>query len=164
MKQWLAALMMALVAAAAAQEKTAGSSSGNAFWITYWAQPRVNLFGPEEEAFYQNMKNVMFPWNEHDEPSNPSALDDAARWLKEHPNVSFYIDGYSSSRGELIYNLVLSQKRADWVKHALISRGIPENRIRFAVGWGQLYPVCLELNDDCWSKNRLVRFTYAPRL
>ena len=163
MKQWFA-LVMVLVTAATAQQRTDGSPYGNAFWVSYWAHPRMILFGPEEEAFYQNMKNVMFPWDEHDEPSNPSALDDAARWLKEHPNVRFYIDGCASSRGQLIYNLVLSQKRADWVKQALISRGIAENRIRFAVGWGQLYPVCLELDDECWSKNRQVRFTYAPSL
>jgi outer membrane protein OmpA-like peptidoglycan-associated protein len=31
-----------------------------------------------------------------------------------------------------------------------------------AVGWGQLYPVCPELTDECWSKNRLVRFLYSP--
>lgn len=105
----------------------------------------------------------IFPWNDHDEPSNPSALDDNVQWLKAHPNVRFYVDGYASSRGELIYNLNLSQRRAEWVKQTLVNRGIPEDRIVLAVGWGQLYPVCAELNDECWSKNRLVRFTYSPR-
>ena len=27
---------------------------------------------------------------------------------------------------------------------------------------GDLYPVCPETNDECWSKNRLVRFVYSP--
>lgn len=81
----------------------------------------------------------------------------------DHPSVDLDIDGYASTRGEdIVYNLRLSQRRADWVKQALISRGIPENRIRLAVGWGQLYPVCLERDDECWTKNRLVRFSYAP--
>ena len=147
-----------------AQEETASALSGNAFWVHYWAQPRVILYGTEEKAFYQNMKVVMFPWDDHSEPSNPDVLDDNARWLKEHPNVNFYIDGYASTRGEdIIYNLALSQRRAEWVKQALISRGIAENRIQLAVGWGQLYPVCLERTDECWTKNRLVRFSYVPR-
>jgi outer membrane protein OmpA-like peptidoglycan-associated protein len=63
-------------------------------------------------------------------------LDDNVQWLKNHARDRFYIDGYASSRHELIYNLALSQRRADWVKQALISKGIPENRIVLAVGWG----------------------------
>jgi OmpA family len=145
-----------------AQQGPLESSADVAFWVSYWAQPRVALFGPEERAFNENLHEIMFPWNDHDEPSNPGTLDDNVRWLKEHPNDRFYIDGYASSRGTLIYNLALSQRRADWVKQTLISKGIAENRIVLAVGWGQLYPVCPETNDECWSKNRLVRFSYAP--
>ena len=145
-----------------AQEAPLESSADVAYWVSYWAQPRVALFGPEEQAFNQNLHEIMFPWNDHDEPSNPGTLDDNVRWLKEHPSDRFYIDGYASSRGTLIYNLALSQRRADWVKQTLISKGIAENRIVLAVGWGQLYPVCPETNDECWSKNRLVRFSYAP--
>ena len=145
-----------------AQEDASESSADVAFWVAYWGRPRVVLFGPEVEAFNKNIHEIMFPWNDHDEPSNPSALDDNVQWLKDHPSDRFYIEGYASSRGELIYNLALSQRRADWVKQFLISKGIPENRVVLAVGWGQLYPVCPELNDDCWSKNRLVRFVYSP--
>ena len=145
-----------------AQQDFSESSADVAFWVAYWARPKVALFGPEEEAFNNNMHEVMFPWNDHDEPSNPSILDANVQWLKDHPSDRFYIEGYASSRGELIYNLALSQRRADWVKQALISKGIPENRIVLAVGWGQLYPVCPETNDECWTKNRLVRFSYSP--
>jgi hypothetical protein len=49
--------------------------------------------------------------------------------------VRFYIDGYTSSRGPLICNLRLSQRRADWVKDFMISRGVAENRIKIVVGW-----------------------------
>jgi len=120
------------------------------------------MFGPDEEAFNKNLQVLFFPWNDHDEPSNPAVLDSNAQWLKDHSNVRFYVDGYASSRGDLVYNLALAQRRADWVKRALISRGVAENRIKIATGWGQLYPVCPELNDECWTKNRLVRLQYAP--
>jgi outer membrane protein OmpA-like peptidoglycan-associated protein len=133
-----------------------------AFWVAYWAKPRVLIFGPEQEAFDQNVHEILFPWNDHDDPSNPNVLDDNVQWLKDHASVRFYIEGYASSRGDLGYNLTLSMRRADWVKQTLISKGIAENRIRSAVGWGQLYPVCPELNDDCWSKNRVVRLVYSP--
>jgi OmpA family len=138
------------------------SSTDVAFWVTYRGKPRVVLFGPVEEAFNKNMHEIMFPWNDHDDPSNPNIPDDNVQWLKDHASDRFYIEGYASSRGELGYNLALSKRRADWVKQALISKGIPENRIVLAVGSGQLYPVCPELNHECWSKNPVVRFVYSP--
>jgi|SRR5467141_2917034 len=160
----LAVITMLLLTATGifAQPGSSESSANVAFWVAYWERPRLVLLGPEEEAFNRNVHEIMFPWDDHDGPSNPSVLDDNVQWLKNHPNDRFYIQGFASSRGELIYNLALSQRRADWVKQALISKGIPENRIVLAVGWGQLYPVCPEMNDECWTKNRLVRFSYSP--
>jgi hypothetical protein len=146
-----------------AQQGVVSSSADVAFWVVYWGRPKAILFGPEEEAFNRSVHEVMFSWNEHDGTTNPSALDDTVQWLKDHPSVRFYVDGYASSRGDLIYNLALSQRRADWVKQTLISKGIPENRIVMAVVWGQLYPVCPELSEECWGRNRLVRFTYSPK-
>src|ERR1700689_2769140 len=133
-----------------------------AFWVTYWGKPRTVLFGPEEEAFNKNVHEIMFSWNDDDGPLNPNTLEDNVQWLKDHASDRFYIEGYASSRGDLGYNLALSKRRADWVKQTLISKGIAENRIVLAVPWGQLYPVCPELNDECWSKNRVVRFVYSP--
>lgn len=138
------------------------TQSSDAFWVQYWAQPRVSLFGLEEQTFNENVRTVIFARDDANDPTDPSDFDRSVQWLKDHPKDRFYVEGYASSRGELIYNLVLSQRRADWVKDTLVNRGIAANRIVLAVGWGQLYPVCLELADPCWSKNRLVRFRYSP--
>lgn len=138
------------------------SSVNTAFWVAYWAKPRVILYGPEEDAFYKNMKDVMFLRNDYAAPINPSALDDNVQWLKDHPGVRLYINGYASITGDIVYNLALSQRRADWVKQTLVSRGIPESRIVLAVGWGQLYPVCAEDTQECRDRNKLVRFIYCP--
>ena len=134
-----------------------------AYWVHYWSLPPVILFGPEEEDFYKNMRVVLFPYDNHDEPTNPTVLENNIQWLKGHPNVHFYVNGYASSRGPLIYNLALSQRRADWVKDFMISRGIAENQIKLAVGWGELYPVCPERTDECWALNKRVRFRYSPQ-
>ena len=123
----------------------------------------VNIFGPEQAAFNQAMKEVPFGWNEHETTTDPGALHANVQWLEDHPGVRFYIEGYASTRGEdIIYNLVLSAKRAETVRQALIGMGISENRILYTTGWGQLYPVCPEKNDECWSRNRRVIFRYAP--
>lgn len=149
-------------AAAFAQIGTIEPQTDVAYWVNYWSRPPLILFGPEQEAFYQNVQAILFPNDDHDDPSNPNALDNNVRWLQGHPNVHFYIDGYASSNGDWLYNLGLAQRRADWVKQALISRGIAEDRIKVSAGWGELYPACPETNDECWSKNRIVRLVYSP--
>jgi outer membrane protein OmpA-like peptidoglycan-associated protein len=123
-----------------------------------------SIYGPEAVEFNKAVREVLFPWNDYSAPVDPSALQTNVQWLKDHPDVRVYVDGYASSRGELLYNLVLSQKRAEYIKGQMIAMGLPENRILLAVGWGQLYPVCPELNDDCWSKNRRVSLEYGPKL
>jgi outer membrane protein OmpA-like peptidoglycan-associated protein len=95
-----------------------------AYWVAHWSQPPTIVFGSDEEAFYQNIKIVLFPYNDHDEPANPSALESNIQWLKDHPNVRFYVDGYASSRGDWVYNLKLSQRRAEWVKQQLVSKAL----------------------------------------
>jgi len=157
----IATIMLFTGTAALAQTESAEPKTDVAFWVDHWSRPPIT-FGSDEEAFYQNMQIILFPYNDHDEPSNQSALDSDIQWLKQHPNVHLYVDGYASSRGGWLYNLNLSQRRADWVKHALVSGGIAESRIKVTAGWGELYPVCPETNDECWSRNRLVRFVYSP--
>jgi outer membrane protein OmpA-like peptidoglycan-associated protein len=157
----IAAAFLFCSATALAQEQP-GDSPAAAYWVAYWAAPRVILFGPEQEGFYKSMKDIMFLRNDYDSPVNPSALDDNVQWLKDHPGVSFYVDGYTSITGSEVYNLALSQRRADWVKQTLISRGIAESRIVVAAGWGELYPTCAEDTQECRDKNKLVRFIYRP--
>ena len=123
----------------------------------------INLFGAEQTEFNQAMKEVPFGWNEHEVTTDPGALQADVQWLKDHPPRPLYIEGYASTRPQdIIYNLVLSAKRAKGVRQALVGMGIPENRIVLTTGWGQLYPVCPEKNDACWSKNRRVIFRYVP--
>jgi outer membrane protein OmpA-like peptidoglycan-associated protein len=123
--------------------------------------PPVYLFTDAQADFDRSVKPVLFPWNADDSPTEQGPLQANAQWLKEHPDIYFYVDGYASTRGELLYNLVLSQRRADYIRQQLIALGIPQNRILLAVGWGQLYPVCPEQNEECWSKNRRVTLTYG---
>ena len=152
-----------------AQQETSDASSPAAseivaFWVAYWAKPQVVLYGPPEEAFNSSVHEVLFPNNVYDAPVDPNVLDENAQWLKDHASDRFYIEGYASSKGEPDFNnLRLSTQRAEWIKQALISKGVPENQIVSAAGWGHTYPTCADLDDACWSKNRIVRFVYSPR-
>jgi outer membrane protein OmpA-like peptidoglycan-associated protein len=134
----------------------------DAFWVDYWGKPRVALYGPEQEAFNQNVRNVTFAHDRFDHALDEATLNADVQWLKEHPGARFFIEGYASATGTVAYNLHLSLQRAEWVKELLIRKGIPENRIKLAVPWGELYPACTEDTDACHAKNRVVRFAYSP--
>ncbi len=158
-----AAIFLFAGTALLAQEAATSPSQDAAFWESYWSQPKPNLHGPEEQAFNQNMQDILFAHDISDELLNPGSLDSNAQWLIAHPDARVAIAGYASTKGEdIVYNLVLSQERADFVKQEMVNRGVPPDRIVSSAGWGQLYPACGENDEDCWSKNRVVRFVYSP--
>jgi outer membrane protein OmpA-like peptidoglycan-associated protein len=126
--------------------------------------PVVNL-GPDQQVFDQSVKDVLFDFNDHiiDSDSEQSAVNVDAEWLKAHPDVRFYIDGYSDERGDIPYNMTLSQRRAEAVKTALMQHGVPEDRILITVGFGKLYPICADQTEPCFQDNRRVHLVYVPQ-
>jgi outer membrane protein OmpA-like peptidoglycan-associated protein len=139
-----------------------GASADAAFWVDYWAKPRVVLYGPEEQAFNQNMHEIMFAHDRFDHALDQNTLNADVQWLKDHPGARFFIEGYASVTGSDAYNLQLSGQRAEWIRQVLIRKGIAEDRIVLAVPWGMLYPACTEDTEECHAKNRVVRFAYYP--
>jgi len=134
----------------------------DAFWVAYWAKPKVAIYGPEEQAFNENVHKITFAHDRFDHALDEDTLNADVQWLKDHPNVRFFIEGYASSTGTEAYNLRLSGFRADWVREVLIRKGIAKDRILLAVPWGELYPACLEESEECHAQNRVVRFAYQP--
>jgi outer membrane protein OmpA-like peptidoglycan-associated protein len=139
-----------------------GVSADYAFWVDFWAKPKLALSGPAEQAFNENVHQVKFAHDRFDHALDETTLDADVQWLKDHPGSHFYIEGYASMSGTEAYNLSLSGRRADWVRQLLIRKGIAADRIVLAVPWGELYPACMEDVETCHAKNRVVRFTYAP--
>ena len=76
-------------------------------------------------------------------------LNQLAQFLSEHPDRRVEIDGYTDSVGSDAYNEGLSQRRADSVKSALVTRGIDASRIA-AEGFGKSYPVAS--NNDAGGR------------
>ena len=113
----------------------------------------------EKREVQQNIKDIHFDLDRADlRPEDRSVLESDAQWLKANPDTIVTIEGDADSRGEIVYNVVLSDKRAEAAKDALISMGVPANQIVFATGWGKLYPVCTEEDETCWSQNRRAHF------
>ena len=138
------------------------ASADHAYWVDYWGKPRVVLYGPEEEDFNQNVHKITFAHDGFDHALDQDTLNADVQWLKDHPGVHFFIEGYASATGSEAYNLHLSGQRAEWIRQVLIREGIAEDRIELSVPWGMLYPACTEDSEECHAKNRVVRFAYSP--
>ena len=109
---------------------------------------------PQAQDFTQNVKEVYFPFNIYNRIVDPAVLSSDAEWLKQHPDAHMWIQGYADVRGDIFYNLVLSYRRAQFVKSNLLKRGVSESQIGFATGWGKLYPVCQATDESCYQKQR----------
>jgi outer membrane protein OmpA-like peptidoglycan-associated protein len=89
---------------------------------------------------------------------NPGAarkLDQLAQFLNEHKERRVQIDGFTDSVGTDSYNEQLSQRRADAVKAALLSRGVDASRIG-TEGYGKAYPVANNNDSGGRQLNRRV--------
>jgi peptidoglycan-associated lipoprotein len=106
--------------------------------------------------FSQNVKEVFFPFDVYSRVTNPEVLDVDAGWLKQHADTHFWIAGYADIRGDIFYNLVLSYRRAQFVKASLTKRGVSESQIGYSTGWGKLFPVCGDHDEACFERNRRV--------
>ena len=73
-------------------------------------------------------------------PRANSQLDGASRLYRDARPEVMIISGHSDKTGREFANLVLSARRADVVKKALVDRGIPAERLQI-VAIGQAEPV-----------------------
>ena len=119
----------------------------------------------EQQEVKQNLKDVHFAFDRYDlDDQNRQILQENANWLKANPGVTVSIAGNADERGDVTYNLALTQKRAETVREALVADGVPSDRIDFATGWGKLYPVCNLSDESCWGQNRRAHLTAGTML
>lgn len=91
-------------------------------------------------------------------PVSFSLIDEIAVVLRDNPQMKLVrVEGHTDSDGSELYNLKLSQSRAESVRLALIERGIDANRLT-AVGFGQQVPIVPNDSEDNKARNRRVEF------
>ena len=108
------------------------------------------------------LSDVLFMPNQS-EPTTAamSKLSPLVTILKDQPQRSIRIEGYTDSRGPESYNLDLSQRRADAVRDFLIDNGISPQRIT-ARGYGEAVPVASNMTIAGRRENRRVE-VIVPR-
>lgn len=100
---------------------------------------------------------VSFATNSADIPAQyMSEIEKVASFLKKYGGVSAVIEGHTDSTGADAYNKKLSQRRADAVKAALVTKyGINASRLT-AIGYGEERPVASNETREGRSQNRRV--------
>jgi len=124
------------------------------------APPPQTTNTTDAQLFAQNMKDVFFEYDSYDVSQQyQQVLQSDARFLQQHPNMKFIIEGHCDERGSTEYNLALGDNRANATKQALISLGISADRIR-TISYGKEKPFCTESTEACWAQNRRAHFAY----
>ena len=139
----------------------AGSdSAGHGHAATATSAATTTATKPRRSCLRQNVKDVFFDYDSYDITQQyQQVLQADARFLQQHPNMKFTIEGHCDERGSTEYNLALGDNRANSTKQALMSLGIPADRIR-TISYGKEKPFCTESNESCWQQNRRAHFVY----
>jgi outer membrane protein OmpA-like peptidoglycan-associated protein len=140
-----------LVAACSATTPTTGQQAA--------ATPPAGPAAPVKPAAAgPDSLQVLFAANSSDlSSSGTDVVEHAARLFREGNPVIMTIAGHSDAEGAELPNLVLSAKRAETVKAAMVARGIPADRLE-AVAYGVAEPAVP--NNPTASENRRVVITW----
>jgi peptidoglycan-associated lipoprotein len=115
----------------------------------------------ESELFSQNIKDAYFDFDKSNiRPDASTALEHDADFLKQHPDISFTIEGHCDERGSEEYNLGLGDRRANAAKQFLVNLGVPADRIT-TISYGKDRPFCSEHDEQCWQRNRRAHMGYG---
>ncbi len=111
---------------------------------------------PTPRGLVLTLGDVLFDTGKAELKSGASRkLDQLAQFLGEHKDRRVQIDGFTDSVGSDSYNEELSQRRANAVKAALLTRGVDASRIG-TEGYGKAYPVANNEDSGGRQLNRRV--------
>jgi len=74
-------------------------------------------------------------------------------FAKQHPNITFTIEGHCDERGTREYNLALGERRAEADRTAWVALGIEAARLQ-AVSYGKERPTAIGHDAAAWAQNR----------
>ena len=81
------------------------------------------------------------------------ALNQDAKYLKDHPGSLLKIEGHCDERGSGDYNMVLGDKRAKAARNYLIESGVRPKQVTI-VSFGKERPFCFDRDESCYQQNR----------
>ncbi|MGP6087333.1 peptidoglycan-associated lipoprotein Pal [Antarctobacter jejuensis] len=86
-------------------------------------------------------------------PEAQLVLDGQAQWLMTNSDYLAIIEGHADEQGTREYNIALGARRANAVMEYLVSKGIPQSRLKF-ISYGKERPLEVCSEEACYAKNR----------
>ncbi|MBS0586071.1 MAG: OmpA family protein [Verrucomicrobia bacterium] len=121
--------------------------------------PGIEAFRTPTKNELQIFSKLYFLTDQHvfKDKEGSAAIHRIANYLKKHPNVYIFIEGHADERASEAYNLALSTRRSNYVRHALIKSGVNKEQL-YTASYGKERPDALGHGEKFWSKNRRVAF------
>ncbi|MBL4678665.1 MAG: OmpA family protein [Mucilaginibacter sp.] len=111
------------------------------------------------------IKNVLYDYNEATlRPESKIVLNELVTIMNDNPKIKIELAAHTDSKGRDVYNMALSQRRAQSCVDYIVGMGISEDRI-YAKGYGESRPVAPNTlpdgkdNPDGRQLNRRTEFT-----
>lgn len=105
---------------------------------------------------WASFRNFLFDFDASSIRSNETNhVSDVAAYLKQNPSARVGIDGHTDPRGTDAYNQSLSERRVNTIRDALITAGVPGDKIQTGA-FGESQPKCNESTEACWQRDRRV--------
>ena len=123
------------------------------------ARRRAGLISKEEKAqemaaLEAGLQDVFFGYDQWTlSNAGMEALNQDARYLKDHPGSLLKIEGHCDERGTSDYNMVLGDKRAKVARNYLVEAGVSSKQVTI-VSFGKERPFCFDRDESCYQQNR----------
>jgi len=120
------------------------------------AEGGIPLYRRFSQSGVLEFNNIHFDYNKASiRPDAIPVIDRIATMLKQHEELEIQIEGHTDSTGDADFNKILSEKRAQAVKDALVSKGIASERLQ-AIGYGEEQPITEGNDAQASAMNRRV--------
>jgi len=90
-------------------------------------------------------------------PESMGIINEITTLMKDHPEISFSVEGHTDSDGDDALNQTLSEQRAATVVSTMKKMGIDANRLT-SKGWGENKPLDTNSTPEGKANNRRVEF------
>ena len=112
----------------------------------------------EESDLRANLEKVYFQFDSYGVTARAKEkLLLMARSMKNNPNLSIQIEGYTDERGSEEYNWNLGKMRAGAVKEFLVAQGVNPQNLSIK-SYGEKKPAITGSTAKAWTQNRRVEF------
>jgi outer membrane protein OmpA-like peptidoglycan-associated protein len=104
-----------------------------------------------------SITNVFFDFNKHQSDSYKEILDKLASYLLANTDAQIEIQGYTDAQGDASYNVMLSVRRANFVKEYLMQKGVSKDLLKIK-GFGEEMQIASDCCPQSRKYNRRVEF------